>query len=128
MLKIQYYQNIRRAPFLLPDALNLKKLAKIENLKLPQSVGGHLLLDSLPSAEGLKLPQSIGGNLELWNLRDAKNIIFPETIGKNLYFCMLKNAEGLIVPQNFSYEYLRSNYITMDDLKKVSENSDIKSK
>ncbi len=115
-------------PKTIKGSLNLKKLAKIENLKLPQSVGGHLLLDSLPSAEGLKLPQSIGGNLELWNLRDAKNIIFPETIGKNLYFCMLKNAEGLIVPQNFSYEYLRSNYITMDDLKKVSENSDIKSK
>jgi len=108
--------------------LCLNSLSSAKDLTLPQSVGGHLLLDSLPSAEGLKLPQSIGGNLELWNLRDAKNIIFPETIGKNLYFCMLKNAEGLIVPQNFSYEYLRSNYITMDDLKKVSENSDIKSK
>ena len=136
-------------PKTIKGSLNLRKLAKIENLKLPQSVGGdlrldslpsaeglklpqsvggHLCLDSLPSAEGLKLPQSIGGNLELWNLRDAKNIIFPETIGKNLYLYGLKNAEGLIVPQNFSYEYLRSNYITMDDLKRVSENSDIKSK
>ena len=146
---LTYVKDLLVLPKTMNGSLDLRKLTKIENLTLPQSVRGHLRLDSLPSAkgltlpqyvkgnlnlsslpsaEGLKLPQSIGGNLELWNLRDAKNIIFPETIGNNLYLYGLKNAEGLIVPQNFSYEYLRSNYITMYDLKRVSENSDIKSK
>ena len=108
--------------------LSLPSLTSAEGLILPKSIGKSLILSNLIDAKGLVLPKTIGGDLSLKNLTSAEGLILPETIGYVLYLNNLKSTDGLIVPQNFSCKYLESNYITMDDLKKASENRDIKSK
>ena len=135
------------------DYLDLSKLTSIKNSILPKSVGGSLDLNSLILIDNqdLVLPEVIRGNLLLSNLRYAYNLVLPEFIGHDLFLShlncainltlprtiggllllnhsKLESTEGLIIPKDFNYKYLISNYITMDDLKKASENSDIKSK
>ena len=109
-------------------ALDLSNLLSAEGLILPQTVGGYLDLGGLTSAKYLKLPQHVKGNLILGNLTNVEGLILPKTIEKNLYLNNIESIEGLIVPKDFSCGHLYSNYITMADLKKISENSDIKSK
>ena len=108
--------------------LYLYNLKNAEGLIFPQHITGDLYLDDLIDAKDLTLPKTVGLCLFLSKLKSAQGLILPENIGYFLFLNSLESTEGLIVPQNFSYKYLESNYITMDDLKKISENNDIKSK
>ena len=115
-------------PKTIGDDLDLSGLINAKGLILPESIGGSIYLSNLTSSEGLVLPHIIKSDLNLESLTSAKGLTLPETIGYVLYLNNLENTDGLIVPKNFNCKYLESNYITMDDLKRSSENSDIKSK
>ena len=108
--------------------LDLSGLISAKGLILPKSIGGSIYLSNLTSSEGLVLPHIIKSDLSLESLTIVKNLILPHTIEGNLFLNSLESTEGLIVPKGFNYLYIYSSYITMDDLKKVSENNDIKSK
>ena len=108
--------------------LDLSGLISAKGLNLPESIGGSIYLNNLTSSEGLVLPHIIKSDLNLESLTIVKNLILPHTIEGNLFLNSLESTEGLIVPKGFNYLYIYSNYITMYDLKKVSENSNVKEK
>ncbi|QQR82690.1 hypothetical protein IPJ70_01075 [Candidatus Campbellbacteria bacterium] len=80
--------------------LYLDNLTSVEDLILPQSIGGSLNLDNLTSAEGLILPHTIDGNLYLGSLTSAEGLTLPHTIGGDLFLDNLTSVEGLILPQS----------------------------
>ena len=106
--------------------LDLSGLISAKGLILPKSIGGSIYLSNLTSSEGLVLPHIIKSDLSLESLTIVKNLILPHTIEGNLFLNSLESTEGLIVPKGFNYLYIYSSYITMDDLKKISENTTTK--
>ena len=78
--------------------LDLSSLTSIEDLTLPQVVGGCLCLSGLRCAEGLKLPKYVRYALILSGLTSAKGLELPEYVG-DLYLESLTSAEGLRLPE-----------------------------
>ena len=74
----------------------------IKGLKLPETINGNLILESLSLAHELKLPSTINGNLELRSLTSAHGLKLPDTINGNLEFRSLTSAHGLKLPDTIN--------------------------
>lgn len=82
------------------------RLTTAEGLKLPESLGGSLYLESLTKVERLKFPKIIGGSLGLPSLTTAEGLKIPRFIGGNLHLNNLTTAEGLKLPIGFDLNKL----------------------
>ena len=81
------------------DSLNLWDLTSAEDLKLPEYVGGNLLLGNLTNAENLTLPKYIKGEFWLNDLTSAEDLKLPEYVGGSLYLDSLTSAKVLKLPE-----------------------------
>ena len=76
-------------------------LESVDDLILPEYVGGGLNLPSLKSAENLTFTKYVGGDLSLKNLESANNLILPEYVGGGIFLSRLRSTKGLVFPKDF---------------------------
>ena len=98
------------------DSLNLWDLTSAEDLKLPEYVGGNLLLGNLTNAENLTLPKYIKGEFWLNDLTSAEDLKLPEYVGGSLYLGNLTNAENLKLPEYVGGSLLLGNLTNAENL------------
>ncbi len=98
--------------------LDFNNFTSVENLKLPETVGGDIYLRSLTSVENLKLPETVKGDLYLRRLTSVKNLKLPEIIRGSLYL------DDLIAPvENLKLPKIIGGSLYLDSLSSVKKDN-----
>lgn len=93
-------------------------VTSLDDITLPEKVGGTLGLRQLTDPNGLVLPESVGGAVMLDNLENGGElgIALPKSVGKNLYLPKLKNGRGVVMPESVGNQIILSSLINADGL------------